>query len=151
MAGEYLQPDHREAGGALRICLAQPETLSTCQEIRPDVGPASMPRRVLSELPDHLCVLINHKMSPRGRIKLLASLPTLSLSSPHTHCPTLCIIKAQGITSHLLTPVEQSPSLPQQEPRMRTKKKSQNYMRLGFQKLSSAKHNIVVGTLYRPL
>lgn len=99
VAGEYLQTDHREAGGALRICLAQPEALGTCQEIRPDVGQASMPRRVLSELPDHLCVLINHTVSPRGRIKLLVSLPAFSPSS-RTHCPVLCIIKTRGITSH---------------------------------------------------
>lgn len=104
----YRLTTERQVERALRICLAQSEALRTCQEIRPDVGQASMPRRVLSELPDYWCVLINHKMSSRVRIKLLVSLPTFSLSSPHTHCPALCIIKARGITSHLLTPLQRS-------------------------------------------
>lgn len=45
----------------------------------------------LNELPVHLHVLINHKMSPRGRIKLLVSLyftftvPTASCSPLFPH------------------------------------------------------------------
>lgn len=107
VAGEQLGlTTERRAEQALRICPAQSEALRTGQEIRPDVGQASMPRRVLSEPPDHLCVLINHKMSPRGRTKLLVSLLTSSLSSPHSQYPTLCITKAPGITSHPLTPLQ---------------------------------------------
>lgn len=44
-----------------------------------------VPGRILNELPAYLHVLINHKMSPRGRIKLSISLYLL-LAPRHTHC-----------------------------------------------------------------
>lgn len=72
--GDYLQTDHRqgyrEAGRFLRRCLGQ---LEACQGIRPGVGQVCMPGRALKELPAYSRVPINHKTSPRGRIKLSVS------------------------------------------------------------------------------
>lgn len=48
-----------------------------------------MPGRVLNELPAYLHVLINHKVSPRGRIKLSISLCLLLLPSPAYSSPPL--------------------------------------------------------------
>jgi len=65
---------HREAGGGLGRCLGQSGGPCTCQGSGLGVRQGSMPGRVLNELPAYLHVLINHKMSPRGRIKLSISL-----------------------------------------------------------------------------
>ena len=65
---------HREAGGGLSRCLGQSGGPCTCQGSGPGVRRGSMPGKVLNELPAYLHVLINHKMSPRGRIKLSVSL-----------------------------------------------------------------------------
>lgn len=71
-----------------------------------------MPGRVLNELPVHLHVLINHKMSPRGRIKLSVSVYLL----PYL-LPILSLISyALGISIYLFTWLQQnkwSPSLSQ--------------------------------------
>lgn len=57
----------------------------TCQGSGPGMRRGPVPGRILNGLPAYLHVLINHKMSPRGRIKLSISLLT-STSSPHTRC-----------------------------------------------------------------
>lgn len=57
----------------------------TCQGSGPGMRRGPVPGRILNELPAYLHVLINHKMSPRGRIRLSISLLT-STSSPHWHC-----------------------------------------------------------------
>lgn len=57
----------------------------TCQGSGPGMRRGPVPGRILNELPAYLHVLINHKMSPRGRIKLSISLYLL-LAPRHTHC-----------------------------------------------------------------
>lgn len=77
---------HGEAGGALSRCPHQPGGPCTCQGSEPGVRWGPMPGRVLNELLAYLHVLINHKMSPRGSIKLSISHRLLPLATPqHTH------------------------------------------------------------------
>lgn len=76
---------HKEAGGGPE---QMPEPIRgprTCQGSGPGMRRGPVPGRILNGLPAYLHVLINHKMSPRGRIKLSISLLT-STSSPHTRC-----------------------------------------------------------------
>lgn len=77
--------NHKEAGGAMSRGLGHSGSPCTCQRNGPGLRWSCMPGKVLSELPAHFYVLINHKMSPRGRIKLSVSLYLLPLFLPiHT-------------------------------------------------------------------
>lgn len=79
----WRHTDHREAGGGPSRCLGQSAPPPrTCQGCGPGVRWGPMPGRALNELPAYLHVLINHKMSPRGRIKLSVSLCLLPLPPP---------------------------------------------------------------------
>lgn len=57
-----------------------------------------VPGRILNELPAYLHVLINHKMSPRGRIKLSISLYLLPLALPSPSSALLPTPTLSGIT-----------------------------------------------------
>lgn len=108
-----------------------------------------MPGRVLKELPAYSHVPINHKTSPRGRIKLSVPLCLLSPSPSLTCGPTGCITKASACLFTSSLQYSDSPSLSPREPRMWTESKS--CMRLSLHKLPSAKHDLVVGnTTIRP-
>lgn len=77
---------YKEAGGGPE---QMPEPIRgprTCQGSGPGMRRGPVPGRILNGLPAYLHVLINHKMSPRGRIKLSISLLT-STSSPHRQGP----------------------------------------------------------------
>lgn len=86
-----------------------------------------MPGRVLNELPAYLHVLINHKMSPRGGIKLsislrLLPLPPLITLLPTPHFPAALRPQAFPFTSPLSFSKIQLLSLSWQEPRREKEK-----------------------------
>lgn len=86
-----------------------------------------MPGRVLNEFPANLHVLICHKMSPRGSIKLSVSLyflPLLPLVHTAPHIPVSLRLHAFPFTCPLSVSKIQSPSFPQQERRRGERKKN---------------------------
>ena len=86
-----------------------------------------MPGRVLNEFPTNLHVLISHKMSPRGSIKLSVSLyflPLLLLAHTAPHTPVSLRLHTFPFTCPLPVSKIQSSSFPQQKPRRGGRKKN---------------------------
>lgn len=78
-----------------------------------------MPGRVLNECPANLHVLICHKMSPRGSIKLSASLyflPLRPLAHTAPHIPVSLRLHVFPFTCPLSVSKIQSPSFPSRSP-----------------------------------